>query len=370
MVISTDVVVIGAGPAGLAAALALRARGLEVLVADGMGPEPIDKACGEGLMPDSVAALAHLGVNVLDTPHGRFNGIRFLGTGSAVEARFPCGCGVGVRRTAIHSLMTRAAVDAGVSLLWNSPAVALGKDRVQFASRTVNAKWIVGADGGFSAVRRWSGLNDGMRSRERYGFRRHFRVTPWSHFVEVYWGDGCQIYVTPVGGNEVGVAVISRDRRLRVSDAVPRFPLLNARLRGAQPTSVERGAVSASRRLRRVTQSNMALIGDASGSVDAVTGEGLSLAFQQAPALAAAIACGDLSTYERAHARIRRTPALMEEALLLLDGWRGLRNRVLPAMAARPRVFEHMLAGHVGAIGPWSLAGRLATLGWAMLAIR
>ena len=364
MVSSTDAVVIGGGPAGLAAALALRARGLTVLVADGMGPEPIDKACGEGLMPDAVAALARLGVTVTGSP---FHGIRFLSGTASVEARFPHGHGVGARRLALHRVLTGAASEAGVSLAWNSPVSGLGDGLVRFSGGVVKTRWIVGADGGFSAVRRWTGLNEGMRSRERYGFRKHFRVSPWSEFVEVYWGDGCQIYVTPVAAAEVGVAVISRDRRLRVDEAVVRFPALAARLRGSVEASVERGAVSASRRLRRVSSGHVALVGDASGSVDAVTGEGMSLAFQQASALASAIVAGNLSGYEAEHKRIRRTPAMMAEALLLLDGWDGLRRRVVPAMAGRPRIFEGMLAGHVGGVGPVAMAGNLAALGWAML---
>ena len=364
MVSSTDVVVIGGGPAGLSAAIAMRAHGLNVLVADGMGPEPIDKACGEGLMPDAVAALSQLGIEVTGSV---FHGIRFLSAGTSVEARFPHGYGVGVRRTALHRVLSSAAADAGVQLVWNAPVVGLGVGEVRFAGGCVKTRSIVGADGGFSAVRRWTGLSHGMRSRERYGFRKHFRVAPWSEFVEVHWGDGCQIYVTPVGSEEVGVAVISRNRRLRVDEAVQKFPVLAARLRGAENASVERGAISASRRLRRVSAGSVALIGDASGSVDAVTGEGLSLAFQQAPALASAMAAGDLSLYEAAHARIRRTPAMMAEALLLLDGWDGLRRRVMPAMSARPQIFEGMLAGHVGGVGPVALAGNLASLGWAML---
>jgi flavin-dependent dehydrogenase len=264
--------------------------------------------------------------------------------------------------------MKRAAIDAGVRFEWNAPAAGLGcAGEVQFPHGRVKTRWIVGADGGFSAVRRWTGLDAGMKAKQRFGFRKHFRVAPWSEFVEVYWGDGCQIYVTPVSECEVGVAVLSRDRRLRVSGAVERFPALAQRLSGAAEASVERGGVSASRRLRRVSMGSVALIGDASGSVDAVTGEGLSLAFQQAPALAAALSAGDLRLYETAHARIRRTPAMMGNALLLLDGWSGLRNRVLPAMAARPQLFAGMLAGHVGGAHPMVLAANLAALGWAIL---
>ena len=51
--IRCDALIAGGGPAGLAAAIALRQKGLDVLVADALWP-PIDKACGEGLMPDAL----------------------------------------------------------------------------------------------------------------------------------------------------------------------------------------------------------------------------------------------------------------------------------------------------------------------------
>ena len=63
MLPSTDVFVIGGGPAGLAAAIAARHRGFRVVVADGVKP-PIDKACGEVLMPDAITALDRLGVAI------------------------------------------------------------------------------------------------------------------------------------------------------------------------------------------------------------------------------------------------------------------------------------------------------------------
>ncbi len=59
---STDVFVVGGGPAGLAAAIAARQKGLQVILADGAEP-PIDKPCGEGLLPESLAALQDWGSN-------------------------------------------------------------------------------------------------------------------------------------------------------------------------------------------------------------------------------------------------------------------------------------------------------------------
>src|SRR5512135_3069710 len=99
----TDVFVIGGGPAGLAAAIAARRRGFKVVVADSAQP-PIDKACGEGLMPDGVAALARLGV-VATISHGfPFHGIRFLEDRSSAAASFPQGHGLGIRRPVLHQL--------------------------------------------------------------------------------------------------------------------------------------------------------------------------------------------------------------------------------------------------------------------------
>src|SRR5438067_4743 len=89
----TDVLVVGGGPAGLAAAIAARAKGFRVVVADCARP-PIDKACGEGLMPEALDALGKLGVRIPAAIGLRFRGIRFLGAGASVEADFPGGWGI------------------------------------------------------------------------------------------------------------------------------------------------------------------------------------------------------------------------------------------------------------------------------------
>jgi menaquinone-9 beta-reductase len=338
----TDVFVIGGGPVGLAAAIAARRKGFSVTVADALEP-PIDKACGEGVMPDGVAAAARLGVPLADVDSFAFRGIRFHGEGVSVTADFPNGPGRGVRRTALHRALVEQAKHCGVELRWGCSIGALDG---------IDARWIVGADGISSRVRKWAGLEAFRRDTKRYGFRRHFKRAPWTDCVEIYWGNGCQIYVTPVAPDEVGVALLSRDPKLRVADALAQFPALAAKLDGAAESSSERGALTGSRRLRRVTRGNIALIGDASGSVDAISGEGLCLGFQQALALADAMERSRLSHYESAHRRLAARPRFMADFMLTMDRWPWFRRRAMPVLATHPGLFRGLLAIHVGALRP------------------
>jgi flavin-dependent dehydrogenase len=365
---STDVFVVGGGPAGLAAAIAARRLGLEVMLADSCTP-PVDKACGEGIMPDGLAAARALGL-VLDTAPGfAFRGIRFCDGEAAVQASFPSGSGRGVRRVVLHQIMVDQAGEAGVRLRWGSRIGGISPEGVLLDDRLIRARWIIGADGSQSNVRRWAGLDACHRDSRRFGFRRHFRIEPATEFMELHWSDGCQLYVTPVGPQEICVVLICRNPHLRLEDALPLFPQLQHRLSGVQATTSERGSVTATRRLKRMCSGNVALVGDASGSVDAITGEGLCLLFQQAATLAGAIAAEDLSLYQAAHGRAARRPELMGDLMLLLDGRRRLRRRAIRAMADRPSIFARMLAAHTGDLAfPDLLTSGLA-LGWRMLCI-
>src|SRR4029077_14495695 len=124
-----------------------------------------------------------------------------------------------------------------------------------------------------------------------------------------------------------------------------------------------RGAVSATRKLRQVYSARTALIGDASGGVDAITGEGLCLAFRQAILLSECFAGGDLNPYQTRHRNLGRHPALMSRLMLTLETRDSLRQRVMQVFATQPRTFARMLSLHVGAATPLTLAGIGLSLG-------
>jgi flavin-dependent dehydrogenase len=336
--IDADVFVIGGGPAGLAAAIASRRRGMRVIVADGNKP-PIDKPCGEGLMPDSRRAAEAIGIRLPASIGYEYRSIRFHGAGKRVEAAFPFGRGMGVRRTVLHEILIQSAEREGVELRWNTPVSRIAD---------VRARWIVGADGAASRVRAQADLDASVWNSRRFASRRHFGIAPWSDAMEIHWGERCQIYVTPVANDEVCIALISREPGLKLQDALERhFPMLRARLAGAAATTSERGAVTVSRRLRRVARGNVALIGDASGSVDAITGEGICLSFRQAALLADAMAAGDLANYDRAHPRLAWKVHVMAKTMLMLDGGAMVRRLGLSAMHAQPWILRRLLAVHV-----------------------
>ena len=373
MIEQTDVFVIGGGPAGLAAAIAARRKGFRVVVADG-SRWPVEKACGEGLMPDTVAALRELGVDLGAGDGQAIRGVKFVGRESEVAARFPAEGAIGMRRVALHAKLVEHARSCGVELLWSTPVAGISRDGVTLAvgrraedGSFVRAQWIVGADGIGSRVRLWAGLDAATRRDLRYAVRRHYRVRPWSEFMEVHWGERGQAYVTPVGPEEVCVVTISGDRGAKSMALSEEFPELAQRFAAAEVIGHERGAITMMQRLRHVQRGNVALVGDASGSVDAITGEGLSLGFRQAMALADAIERGDLVQYAAAHRRLARRPALMGRLMLVLDGRARLRERILRALAADSRLFARLLAVHIGAKSEAHLAATGAMLGWRLV---
>jgi menaquinone-9 beta-reductase len=185
--------------------------------------------------------------------------------------------------------------------------------------------------------------------------------------MELHWGPDCQVYVTPVGPQEVCVALISSDPKLRLERALGEFPELHAHLHDAEYGSTERGAITVTRRLRRVYRNHTALIGDASGGVDAITGEGLCLTFRQAALLGEGLASGDLTRYQRGHRALGRRPALMSHMMLLLAKHPALRRRTMQVFEKNPSAFSGMLALHVGEGSARNHVSNGISMGWQLL---
>lgn len=344
---TTDVLIVGGGPAGLATAIALRQRNIECVVVEARSPG-IDKACGEGLMPHTLASLASLEVDITEADGFPLRGIRFENSVSHVEASFSNGFGVGVRRPLLHSYLANAAQRSGAELLWNSRVVIKSRESAMVNGEPLNFRWLVGADGTASSIRSSSGLDAVRHESFRYGFRRHYRIQPWSDYVEVHWGRAGQIYVTPVGTDCVCVVFVSRDSHVNRSDILADFPEISRRLRDAPEVSVHRGALTASRKLRRVANEFTALVGDASGSVDSITGEGLGMSFRQAQALAECIQSGSLDAYAHLHEKIGKLPHAMGNLMLTMDRWPALERRAMQVLSSDPALMHDLLSAHLG----------------------
>lgn len=332
-----DLIVAGGGPVGLMTAIHARLTGLDVTVVE-QRSGPIDKACGEGLMPDALSALQFVGVD----PAGYdFHGIRYISGGNVAQARFRSGPGRGVRRLVLHAAMYERAKELGVEMVTGRVDTITADDGF-IEVGDLRARYLVGADGLHSNVRRILGLGEVASGLQRFGIRQHFGIAPWSDLVEVYWLDDSEIYVTPVGGDTVGVAVLGRSV-LNLDEAIARVPELTARLDCVPRVSELRGAGPLMQRVSARSADRVMLVGDASGYIDALTGEGLRLGFAEAQAAVNAVLADQVDQYERDWRKVTRSYRLMTGGLLWASSRRSLRPMIVPAARALPKVFNRIV---------------------------
>lgn len=328
-----DVLVAGGGPAGLATALRAARAGLSVTVRD-QRRGVVDKACGEGLMPGALAALLDLGVD----PAGHdLTGIRYLAGTRSAEASFRDGPGRGVRRTTLHASLRAAAQEAGV-VIEEAAVTDVQQDETGVDVDGTRARYLVAADGLHSPLRRSLGLEGRPASYRRFGLRRHFTLAPWTSHVEVHWSATAEAYVTPVGPELVGVALMSSTRG-SFDDHLAHFPVLRDRLDGAAGGGVL-GAGPLWQRASARVRGRVLLVGDAAGYVDSLTGEGIALALAQARAAVRAIADDEPARYDREWHLLTRRYRLLTAGLLGATRLQPVRRALVPAADRLPGVFS------------------------------
>ena len=331
------ILIVGGGPVGLAAAICLGELGLACTVVE-RGQWPVDKVCGEGLLPSGCDFLKHHGLAQLLDDATPIRGIDLLSPMGARWARsriaFAAGAiGAGLRRTTLsHGLWQRAQELGTVSLrprtrvidvsqAHSSAAVRLRRDVVDASCvRTgsdgqpiigdvqrddvVQADWVIAADGLRSTVRAKLRLPvQRLGKHERMGARQHYRLKHGFERVQVYWGDGYEFYVTPVGPTALQIACLySRDYLVTHYPSLPtrsqelfatllqKVPQLAA-IDHASPTLSSFQAYGPlGRSVMSPVVGPVIFIGDAMRFWDGITGEGLSTGFRQAELVAECLA--------------------------------------------------------------------------------
>jgi len=332
-----DVLVVGGGPVGLVAAIEARLAGLSVTIIEPRD-EAIDKACGEGLMPGALPLLARLGV---DPPGMPLRGVSYRQGARVADYRFASGEGRGVRRLALHDALAERADELAVTRVTGRvDAVTQTNDDVTAGGLT--ARWLLACDGLHSTVRRVTGLDVAVAHRgRRYGFRQHFAVEPWSDLIEVYWSRGVEAYVTPVSEGVTGIAVLGR-QGTDFGSALEGIPELYERVADAAPASTLRGAGPFRQRARHPSAGRVLLVGDASGYVDAITGEGLRLGFEQARAAVESIVADDPRSYDSEWTRITRDFRVLTEGLVRA-ATSPARGAIVPLAAILPGVYGRVV---------------------------
>lgn len=310
-----DVLIVGAGPAGSSLAIRLARSGYRVgLIDKKRFPRP--KPCGEFLSPECLPMLADLDVldRVLIRGGRGIRGMRIHGYGhralggfrSIGSSRVPHALGgYAIRREILDEELLAAAGQAGAAVLEGFTCRSLIRNDGRVAGVVaatsrgepldLRARWIIGADGVRSVVARELGVQRRIPWLDKFALTTHFGKVPALTTAELHVFPGGYFAAAPVGADTLSLnLVIDRDRlRQRCSSwdeflgqYLTRVPELAERLSGSIRISPVRGVGPLAWRTTAQTFDGAALVGDACGYIDPMTGEGIYFALRTAQLLA------------------------------------------------------------------------------------
>jgi menaquinone-9 beta-reductase len=378
-----DVLIAGGGPAGLAAGIVLASCGIQTLICE-KGRLPMDKACGEGIMPTGVGELDRLGVrgHIGSDDYRPILGVRYvLKDGKSIKASFKEGVGMGISRLSLsQGLMTKAQEFKSCLKINEGERVeAVGREDMRIVVRTTSATYhptlLILATGTKSTTLDKQDPVTLPRRNMRWGAKQHYRLNPWSNAVEVYWGEGMEAYVTPLQEELVCIAYLW-DRSLHpsipggkklISSLEDNFPDLRNRLQVSDPIGPPISTGPMERRIHKTIGEGYLRMGDAAGYLDALTGEGISLALSQAAALQSTVVPHiemrrttgmsltetDLQAFARTHKRIIRPYLQVTEIALWLNQHSEEANRLFWVLRKNPEYFQQVLSANMGKAPLW-----------------